>query len=116
MVTSSTLAVLAIVMFAGHVAAFAYRSQLFAVILWGAILLVLFAITLLAVIDMGATHRHFSRIRRESFIERAQLQAELRRIHAANGQAQGSGDGNRSNGNGSDGAHGIAPPDPEDTN
>jgi len=88
MVTSSTLGGLAIAMFAGHLLAIWYQSHVVTIVLWGTILFVLFGLTLLAVVDMAATHRHFSHMRREYLLERAVLQAELRRVQAAGGNGK----------------------------
>ena len=49
---------------------------------WGGILLLVLWILLLAIGDMVATHYHFSRMRTDFAVERAQLQAEARRAAA----------------------------------
>jgi hypothetical protein len=108
--TSVILAVLAVAMFVGTLITFQLRSPMFTVIFWGVFLLILGWVAVLAAADMLATRRHFSRVRSDTLVERAILQAELRRIQAARSSekatkipgSNGTGNGNGS-GNGQEG-------------
>ena len=64
------------------------QSRLFAAIFWGGVLLLTVWMGLLALADMMATHYHYSRLRNDVLIERAKLQAELRRIESVRGNGK----------------------------
>ena len=66
------------------------QSRLFAAIFWGGVLLLIVWMALLALVDILATHYHFSRLRNDYLIERAKLNAEIRRMQAvrANGKVK----------------------------
>jgi hypothetical protein len=88
MQTSAMLAVLAVAMFIGHLLTMWLESRTFAVVFWGAVMLVLCWVGLLATADVWATKHHFGRLRDECLVEQAKLQAELRRIQAVRGNGK----------------------------
>jgi hypothetical protein len=101
MQTSTILGGLAIAMFVGTLLTFWLKSPMFIVIFWGVFLLVLGWVAVLAAADMVATRRHFRRVRSDTLVERAILQAELRRIQAARGNGKPANvPGSNGNGNG----------------
>ena len=102
MQTSVILGGLAIAMFVGTLLTFRLPPRsLFVPIFWGVFLLVLGWVVVLAAADMVATRRHFRRVRSETLVERAILQAELRRIQAARGNGKPANvPGSNGNGNG----------------
>jgi amino acid permease len=83
MLTSATLGAVALAMFVGTLMTLWLESRLFFAIFWGMILLAICWITVLAVIDLVATKRHFNRVRYDCLVERAKLQAELGRMQNA---------------------------------
>ncbi len=105
MQTSAILGGLAIAMYVGGtLLTFRLTSPMFTLLFWGIFLLVLIWVAVLAAADMVATRRHFNRVRSETLVERAVLQAELRRLQAARDSgksAQIPGSNGRGNGNGS---------------
>ena len=82
MQTSAMLAVVAAAVFIGHLLTLWLESWMFAVVFWGAVMLVLCWVGLLAAADVWATKHHFGRLRDECLVEQAKLQAELRRLQA----------------------------------
>ena len=88
MQTSAMLAVLAVAMFIGHLLTLWLESWMFAVVFWGAVMLVLCWVGLLAAADVWATKHHFGRLRHECLVEQAKLQAELRRLQAVRGNGK----------------------------
>ena len=88
MQTSAMLAVLAGALFIGHLLTLWLESQLFAVVFWGGVMLVLCWVGLLAAADIWATKHHFGRLRHECLVEQARLHAELRRIQAVRGNGK----------------------------
>jgi len=81
MQTSAMLGLLSIALFVGQLIT---GPPLLVVAFWGAVLLTLCWIGLLAVLDIWATKHHFGRMRQTYLVEEAKLQAELRRIRGAN--------------------------------
>jgi sterol desaturase/sphingolipid hydroxylase (fatty acid hydroxylase superfamily) len=61
---------------------------------WGGVVLVVLWVTLLAAADIVSTKHHFGRIRDGQLIDKARLEAELRRIRSAgtNGKSPGGAD------------------------
>jgi len=91
MQTSAMLGLLGAAIFIGQVVMLWVESRLFTVIYWSGVLLLLLWMALLAMADMLASYQHFSRLRSECQIERAKLQAEVRRLKSAtNGKAPNS--------------------------
>jgi UDP-N-acetylmuramyl pentapeptide phosphotransferase/UDP-N-acetylglucosamine-1-phosphate transferase len=88
MQTSAILGGLAVAMFLGTLLTFQLQSRTFTVVFWGVFLLVLAFVAVLAAADMVATRRHFHRARSDCLVQRAVLQAELRRIQAARGNGK----------------------------
>jgi len=86
MQSSAMLGLLAVAIFVGQL----IESPVWELVFWGAALLLVIWVGLLAAGDILATKHHFSRIRRNHLIEQAKLQAELRRIQdlRRNGQGQ----------------------------
>ena len=80
MQTSTMLGTLAVAVFVGQ---WLTRPPWLGLIYWGGVLLLLAWVGLLAVADMLATKHYFGRLRDDHLVERAKLQAELRRIKAA---------------------------------
>ena len=84
MQTSAMMAILAGLLGA---APFVGQFPRLAVAYTGAVLLLVLWICLLAAADAVATRLHFGRVRHDNLVERAKLQAQLRRIRAGgNGQ------------------------------
>jgi hypothetical protein len=88
--TSAMLGVVALLLPLGEALVPWIHSRALALCYWGGVLAVLVWICLMAVLDMLATHFHFSRLRQEYRVEQARLRAELRRIRqsAVNGRIQ----------------------------
>ena len=87
MQTSAMLGVLAVAIFAGQLIT---GPRLLLIVFWGATLLLVVWVVLLAVADMVATKFHFGRLRQTYIIEQAKLKAELRRIQALRGNGKAS--------------------------
>jgi protein-S-isoprenylcysteine O-methyltransferase Ste14 len=87
MQTSGLLGLLGAALFVGRLIT---GPPLMLLLFWGAVLLVLGWVFLLAVVDIWATKHHFARLQRAYRIEEAKLQAEIRRIQAArrNGESK----------------------------
>lgn len=90
MQTSAMLGLLGVLIPVGQWLTAWAESRLFAAIFWGGVLLLIVWMALLALVDMMVTQHHFSRLRNDYLIERAKLNAEMRRIQAvrANGKAK----------------------------
>ena len=91
MKTSATLAVLAIVLFAGEWLMLRFHWRLMGLFYWVGVLLVLLWISLMAVIDVLATQFHFARRRQNYLVEQAKLRTELRRLQASGNGREGEG-------------------------
>ena len=60
----------------------------FRILFWGGVVLVVFWVILLALADMVAIYHYYGRLRTSYLVERAKLQAQLRRVQAARGNGQ----------------------------
>ncbi|MCS7306591.1 MAG: hypothetical protein NZ602_15975 [Thermoguttaceae bacterium] len=60
----------------------------FRIIFWGGVVLVVFWVILLALADIVAIYHYYGRLRTSYLVERAKLQAQLRRVQAARGNGQ----------------------------
>lgn len=58
------------------------------IVFWGGVVLVVFWVILLAMADMIAIYHYYGRLRTTYLVERAKLQAQLRRAQAARGNGQ----------------------------
>jgi len=67
---------------------------------WGCVVLVVLWVMLLAAADVVSTKHHFGHIRDGQRIEKAQLEAELRRIRSAGADGKSSGGGDPGAGEG----------------
>lgn len=86
MQTSAMLAVSAVALAVGHAATIWWiRSAWFVALFWLAVILLTCWLGLLALVDIWATKHHYGRRRHDCLIERTKLEAELRRIQAAEG-------------------------------
>ena len=85
MQTSAMLALLAVALFAGELLIPKIHSRLFGICYWAGVLVALFWTCLMAVVDLLATHFHFSRLRQDSVVEQARLRTELRRLQSVEG-------------------------------
>jgi hypothetical protein len=85
MQTSAMMILLAVALFASR---FLPRSVLPMLFYWGGVLLLLLWIALLAVVDIWATKHYFGRMRHEYLVERAKLEAELRRLRSTQGNGK----------------------------
>jgi fatty acid desaturase len=92
MQTSAMMAVLALALFVGQLLTDMVESQWFAIVYWLAVLIVVGWVGLLAFADVLATKFHYDRIRHGYIVERAKLEAELRRIQSAQGNGHSSHD------------------------
>jgi len=80
MQTSAMLAVLAVALAGGHAATLWWiRSGWFAAVFWIAVMLLACWVGLLALADIWATNRYYRLLRDNYMIQRAKLEAELRR-------------------------------------
>ncbi|MDY0169490.1 MAG: hypothetical protein RBS80_23310 [Thermoguttaceae bacterium] len=86
------MAVLALALFVGQLLTDMVESQWFAIVYWLAVLIVVGWVGLLAFADVLATKFHYDRIRHGYIVERAKLEAELRRIQSAQGNGHSSHD------------------------
>jgi hypothetical protein len=84
MITSASLGGLAVLMILGQVLLLSLspESRKLALVVWSLIPLGLCFIVVLAFVDMLATKRHFTQIKRDFLVERAVLQAQLKRIQS----------------------------------
>ncbi|MGA2621317.1 MAG: hypothetical protein ABSF26_27145 [Thermoguttaceae bacterium] len=94
MQTSAMLAVLGLAILAGQQLT-SLLGPKFAGPFWGGVLLLVAWMALLALADILATQQHFFRLRNHYLVERAKLQAELRRVRPepTNGKAKKKGEG-----------------------
>lgn len=60
----------------------------FRIIFWGGVVFVVFWVILLALADIVAIAHYYGRLRTTYLVERAKLQAQLRRVQAARGNGQ----------------------------
>jgi ABC-type transport system involved in cytochrome bd biosynthesis fused ATPase/permease subunit len=88
MFTSGTLGVLSLIMFVGCLLVIQWDSKVGGLVLWILVLLGLCWITVLAVVDIMATRRHFSDARSHQLVERVKLQAALQQIQASKSDSQ----------------------------
>jgi len=102
MQSSAMLGLLAVAIFAGQL----IKSPALAIAFWGATLLLLVWVGLLAVGDILATKYHFGRVRRNYRIEQAKLEAELHRIRDLRRNGKGQKKGRRRGGKGNGPASG----------
>lgn len=80
MQTSVMLAVLAVALSVGYAATnWWIRSSWFAAVFWLATMLLACWVGLLALVDIWATKHYYGRLRHNCLVERAKLEAELRR-------------------------------------
>jgi len=95
MQTSAMLGLLAVALLVGQLIS---GPPLLVLLFWGAVMLVLGWVGLLALVDIWATKHHFGRVRQAFLAEEAKLQAELRRLKAAGGNGKARGEGGRPGG------------------
>ncbi len=89
MQTSAMLGVLAVALAVGDAATTWWtRSGWFAAAFWLTAMLLACWIALLALADIWATRHHYARLRNRCLVERAKLQAELRRIQSVRGNGE----------------------------
>jgi len=95
--TSAMLGILAVCLFTGEMLTRWIHSQPFFIIYWGAALLLVIWVALLAGVDIWATKYHFGQLRQKCLIEQAKLHAEIRRVQSlrGNGKPLGQGIGNK---------------------
>ena len=86
--TSAMLGILAVGLFVGELLTRWISSQLFFIIYWAAMLLLVIWVALLAAVDIWATKYHFGQLRHKCLIEQAKLHAEIRRIQAIRGNGK----------------------------
>ena len=85
MQTSTLLGVLAVAVLVGPLIT---EPPLLVLAFWGAVLVVVLWVLLLAAADALATRLHFTRLRDDYLIEQAKLQAEIRRLRAIRGNGR----------------------------
>ncbi len=95
MQTSAMMAVLAIALFVGEWLTGMVASRWFAIVYWAAALVLVGWVGLLALVDMLATKFHYDRVRHDYVLERAKLEAELRRIQHSQGNGQSGDDADK---------------------
>lgn len=88
MQTSAMLGVLGVAILVGHPLTLWLDSPAFFLAFWGVIVLVVLWMCLLALVDMWATKHYFGRLRHDNLVEQVLLQAEARRIQAAQGDGK----------------------------
>ncbi|MGA2034252.1 MAG: hypothetical protein ABSG68_18560 [Thermoguttaceae bacterium] len=93
MQTSLILALLAVAIFAGELLTpwvGTKQFKQFAMFFWGGVMVALLWVAVLAVMDLMATRRYYSQVRRSHRQEQAKLQTELRRLRSrdSNGKAR----------------------------
>jgi len=89
MQTSAMLAVLAVALSVGHAATnWWIRSGWFAAVFWLATMLLACWVGLLALVDIWATKHYYGRLRHNCLVERAKLEAELRRVQSVEGNGR----------------------------
>ena len=87
------LALSAVALLVGHWINPERVSPLVFSVYWGGVILLVVWVGLLAVADMISTKSYFARVHERQLIEKAKLQAELRRVQAAHGNGQSGGNG-----------------------
>ena len=88
MQTSAMLGLLAVALFVGDALTAWTQSTCFSLCFWGGVLLVVLWVGLLAVADIWATKHYYDRLRHSYLVERAKLQAELRRMQPEGGNGE----------------------------
>lgn len=83
MQTSALLGLSGVALALGQMLTLWFGSPWFAVACWGATMLLLCWIGLLALVDIWATKHHFGRLGHHCLVEEMRLQAEARRLQAA---------------------------------
>jgi hypothetical protein len=83
MQTSAVLALLALALLAGQWLVPWINSKLYAIIYWSAVLAVLGWVGLMAVVDLVATHYHYTRLRQHCQVEQAKLKVQLQRAQVS---------------------------------
>jgi hypothetical protein len=91
--TSAMLGILALGLFVGELLTWWIKSELFFIVYWGATLLLVVWVALLAAVDIWATQYHFGKLRQKCLVEQAKLHAEIRRAQAARGNGKPFSDG-----------------------
>ena len=82
------LGLMAVAVLVGQLGIARIESKLLASAYWGAVLLMVGWVGLLAAADVLATKHHFTRLRQTYLVEQAKLHAELRRMQAARGNGK----------------------------
>lgn len=82
------LGLTAVAVWVGQLVISRIDSKLVGSAYWGAVLLMVGWVGLLAAADVLATKHHFTRLRQTYLVEQAKLHAELRRIQAARGNGK----------------------------
>jgi amino acid permease len=88
MQASAMLGLMAVAIFVGQLVVPRIESRLLASAYWGAVLLMVGWVGLLAAADVLATKHHFTRLRQTYLIEQAKLHAEIRRMQATRGNGK----------------------------
>jgi len=88
MQTSAMLGLLGLAVLAGRLMMLLHISPTLHLIYWGAVVLLLLWIALLALVDAWATQFHYGRIRDRFAVEEVRLKAELRRLKTAAGNGR----------------------------
>jgi hypothetical protein len=88
MQASAMLGLTAVAVWVGQLVISRIDSKLVGSAYWGAVLLMVGWVGLLAAADVLATKHHFTRLRQTYLVEQAKLHAELRRIQAARGNGK----------------------------
>ncbi len=92
MQTSGMMAVLAIALFVGEWLTDTIASRWFPIIYWLAVMVLVGWVGLLALADIFSTKLHYDRLRHGAMLERAKLEAELRRVERSQGNDRTDGD------------------------
>jgi hypothetical protein len=83
MQSSAMLAILAVAMLVGHWVTLDAAGAVVFSVYWGCVVLVVFWLMLLALADVVSTRQHFGRLHAGQVVEKARLEAEMRKILAA---------------------------------
>lgn len=100
MQTTAMLAIAAVALLVGHWIDPERVSPLVFLLYWAGVILLVLWVALLAVADMISTKSYFGRVQQSQLVEKAKLQAELRKIQSSRGNGR---PGNGSNGGEPDG-------------
>ena len=92
MQTSGMMAVLAIALFVGEWLTDTIASRWFPIIYWLAVMVLVGWVGLLALADIFSTKLHYDRLRHGAMLERAKLEAELRRVERSQANDRTDGD------------------------